>query len=49
MELETIESKLEVARQKKATGDTAFKAGDWTEGRWHPWSDPQPFFDYTMA
>jgi len=30
MELDTIESKLEVARQKKATADAAFKAGDLT-------------------
>jgi hypothetical protein len=32
MDPDVTESRLEVARQKKATGDAAFKAGDLTEG-----------------
>ena len=32
---DSIESKLEVARQKKATGDAAFKAGDLTDGTYY--------------
>lgn len=34
MDPDSIEGKLEVARQKKATADTAFKAGNLTDGRW---------------
>jgi hypothetical protein len=30
---ESTESKLEVAHQKKATGDAAFKAGNLTDGK----------------
>jgi hypothetical protein len=30
---DTMERNLETARQKKATGDTAFKAGDLPNGR----------------
>ena len=32
MDPDSIESKLEVAREKKATGDAAFKAGNLTDG-----------------
>jgi hypothetical protein len=30
---ETVERNLETARQKKATGDAAFKAGNVSDGR----------------
>lgn len=33
MDPDSIEGKLEVARQKKATGDAAFKAGNLTDGK----------------
>ena len=50
---DSIESKLEVARQKKATGDAAFKAGDLTDGAYcdRPRTIPSasPFIDYTTA
>ena len=32
MDPDSIESKLEVAREKKAIGDAAFKAGNLTDG-----------------
>ena len=35
MDPDSIEGKLEVARQKKATGDAAFKAGNLTDGQYY--------------
>jgi hypothetical protein len=32
MDPESIKNKLEVAHQKKATGDAAFKDGNWSDG-----------------
>jgi len=53
MDPDSIESKLEVARQKKATGDAAFKAGNLTDGTCYDHlqtiSSASPFIDYTTA
>ena len=35
MDPDSIESKLGVAREKKATGDAAFKAGNLTDGKYY--------------
>lgn len=46
MDPDSIESKLEVAREKKATGDAAFKAGNLTDGKYYDHllsASPGPF------
>lgn len=53
MDPDSIESKLEVARQKKATGDAAFKAGNLTDGKYYDYLrtilSASPFIDYITA
>jgi hypothetical protein len=54
MDSETIENKLEIARQKKASADAAFKAGNLTDGKCNDQSRRTlllalPFIDYAAA
>jgi hypothetical protein len=51
MDSEAIENKLEIARQKKASADAAFKAGNLTDGKCYDQSRRTlslalPFIDY---
>jgi hypothetical protein len=43
MDPDTTESKMEVARQKKATADAAFKAGNLTDGKHYVRQTPFAF------
>jgi hypothetical protein len=50
MDPDAIESKMEVARQKKATADAAFKAGNLTDGKHYVHRQtPLPFIDHITA